>query len=744
MPAVRPSGSSPLEVLAGNVGIQTEYIDAAGKSQGTSPEVLKALLRFWDIDVESASDISAAILEQQITGAKQVLPPVVVAWDGKPFKAEMQIPSEWEESQASCQLTSDGGEVRHWNISLKKLSTGRTIASEGKVRSPLLGQPSEVLLTKEGERGRVRAGLLSDLNFRFLRKQLSLPPLPFGYHELVVEVQNRIWKTLLISAPTKTYRPPGAVTSWGAFLPMYAAHSTKSWGAGNFSDFQALGEWVADAGGKTIATLPITAAFLEPSKCVESPYSPASRLFWNEFYIDVEQTPEFAASAAAQKLVRSREFQKRLKAFRKAPLIDYPAQTRARRQVLELLARGVQHSTRLGDFQEFLRKNPLLQTYAEFRAAHEKSGRPWSGWEPRMRFGKLQAGDYSEAVKTYHLYAQWLANQQMETLGKACKKRGLNLYLDLPLGAHPDSFDVWREQDLFAIEASVGAPPDALSSQGQNWGFPPLHPARLRERRYQYLIDYLRFQMRHAGILRIDHVMSLHRLYWIPPGCSATQGAYVRYPSEEIYAILSLESHRHKTRIVGENLGTVPPEVNEGMKRHGLGKMYVLQFEQRRDAKRALPSPPADSVASINTHDTPTFAAHLHATDLKRRVALKLLASKELKRETAGRKELNEALIEFLTKNEWLPHGAQDAEEIVSACLRWLARSPAEMILVNLEDLWGEEMPQNVPGTTCEYPNWRRKAAMTIEEIKRSGKFRDFLKEVKVLRGTASKPKPPK
>jgi 4-alpha-glucanotransferase len=678
------SSAITLEALARSLGIQTEFTDSAGKTQIASPETLKALLRFWEIDIKSASDIRDAVRDQQITQANQVLPPVIVAWDGQPFKLEMQIPSNWEDSQASCQLTSDEGEVRKWNISLKK----------------------------------------------FLQKRLRLPALPFGYHELVVGIQNRICKTLLISAPTKTYRPPDAAKSWGAFLPMYAAHSSRSWGAGNFSDFQALGEWVANVGGKTLATLPITAAFLEPAKCVESPYSPASRLFWNEFYIDIERVPEFAASAAAQKLVRSKGFQKRLNRFRTEQLIDYPAQTRARRQVLELLAQELRRSTRLRDFQRFLADNTLLQTYAEFRAAHERSGTSWSDWEPRMRFGKLQAGDFSENARTYHLYVQWLAHEQMEALGEACKKRGLNLYLDLPLGAHPDSFDVWREQDLFAITASVGAPPDALSSQGQNWGFPPLHPARLREGRYEYLINYLRFQMRHAGILRIDHVMSLHRLYWIPPGFSATQGAYVRYPAEEIYAILSVESHRHKTRIVGENLGTVPPEVNEGMKRHGLGKMYVLQFEQRPDAKNALPSPPADSVASINTHDTPTFAAHWRGTDLKQRVASKLLAPKGLKREIASRKELNKALIEFLRKHRWLSPAAQEAEEIVSACLRCLARSPAEMTLVNLEDLWAEEMPQNVPGTVCEYPNWRRKAARTIEEMKGSKAIGDFLKEL--------------
>ncbi|HSU56148.1 MAG TPA: 4-alpha-glucanotransferase, partial [Candidatus Dormibacteraeota bacterium] len=260
-------------------------------------------------------------------------------------------------------------------------------------------------------------------------------------------------------------------------------------------------------------------------------------------------------------------------------------------------------------------------------------------------------------------------------------------------------------------------------SKGQNWGFPPLHPERIREQHYDYVRQYLQFQMRHAGMLRIDHVMGLHRLYWIPSGSSATEGAYVRYNAEEFYALLSLESHRHQTLLVGENLGTVPPEVNEAMKRHALRGMYVLQFEQRADPKKALKPPRTQVVASVNTHDTPTFAAHLRGEDIKLVAQLGLFSRTEAARQIKGRFKLVKALSHFLrsrTKKISRLTNREGSLDLLGACLEWLANSQAEFVLVNLEDLWSEIEPQNVPGTSDEVPNWRRKARLTIEEIIRS------------------------
>jgi 4-alpha-glucanotransferase len=271
---------------------------------------------------------------------------------------------------------------------------------------------------------------------------------------------------------------------------------------------------------------------------------------------------------------------------------------------------------------------------------------------------------------------------------------------------HPDSYDVWRERESFAFGASVGAPPDPTFTRGQHWGFPPLHPERLRDTKYRYFIDYIRFQMRHTGLLRIDHVMGLHRLYWIPKGHPASGGAYVSYRAEELYAIVSLESHRNKTILVGENLGTVPPEVNAAMSRRHLRQTYVVQYELPK-----LRPPPVQSVASLNTHDMPPFAAFLRGDDIRDRHKLGLISNGKLRAGLQARSKLVEALARTRKCSS-------NPRALLQAVLRWLAASPAELALINIEDLWLETLPQNVPGTSTERPNWRRKTRLSLEQIK--------------------------
>jgi 4-alpha-glucanotransferase len=233
----------------------------------------------------------------------------------------------------------------------------------------------------------------------------------------------------------------------------------------------------------------------------------------------------------------------------------------------------------------------------------------------------------------------------------------------------------------------------------------------------------------------------LHRLYWIPRGCSAKQGAYVSYPAEEFYAILSLESHRHKTVIVGENLGTVPDEVNEAMNRHALRRMYVIQFAQRPNARSALAKPPPRSVASLNTHDMPTFAAHWRGLDIDDRAELGLFTKTEARKEHARRAKLNLALAKFLQRRGLLKIEASNIgngtrllelrpKVLLKACLAWLRASPADLVLINLEDFLEEEHPQNVPGTSTERPNWRRKARYSIEQIRANDELRGFLRKL--------------
>jgi 4-alpha-glucanotransferase len=328
---------------------------------------------------------------------------------------------------------------------------------------------------------------------------------------------------------------------------------------------------------------------------------------------------------------------------------------------------------------------------------------------------------------------QWLAEEQLAACAKAMCERGQSLYLDLPLGVNAASYDVWRERGAFALGASGGCPPDAVFPNGQNWGFPPLHPAGIREQGYQYLRESLRHLMRHAGMLRIDHIPVFHRLYWVPEGFSARDGAYVRYPAAELYAIFSLESHRQQTLLVGEDLGTVPPEVPAAMREHQVLSMHVTQYAARPDPQAALPAAPALSVASLNTHDMPPFAAFVEARDVEEREQLGLLGELDPDKEREKRQAVVAALRRFF-KLQDVAQPTQSAE-LLAACLRQLAGSEARVVLLNVEDLWLAKAAQNMPGTAIEHPNWRRKMEFPLEDWAKQP-LSPLLEEVRALRAT--------
>ncbi len=691
----RPGEGSCIRELARIRGIQLAYRDMAGQRREASPSTLKALLSLWGMSTDSPGALRESLREQKQRAARRPLPLVQVAWNGEVGVLCIRPGPELDLKRVYCRLLFEDGSCK----SLNPLSP----ASQG--------------------------GAL-----------LCLPKLPFGYHQLELECRHRVEKCLLISAPERSYSPPGALRDWGLFLPMYAAHSQQSWGAGNISDWEALAVWTGSLGGRVMATLPLLAAFLGQPFSEPSPYSPVSRLFWNEFYLDIEKVPEFTTCPAAQKLCRSAAFQRRLGDFRKEPLIEYEGQMALRRVVLEAMAQSffaAASGSRRERFEQFKRTRPELMDYACFRAACEHSQSSWRKWEPRMRYGKLQPGDFREDASKYHAYVQWLAEEQVSGMVERCRSRGIQPCLDLPVGVHADGYDLWREHDQFAFPVRVGAPPDPYFPNGQDWGFAPLHPERMRERRYEYVLKFLRFQMRHCGLLRVDHIMGLHRLYWIPPGFAADQGAYVSYPAEELYALLSLESHRNKTLLLGENLGTVPPEVNQAMERHGLRQTYVLQYEQRPNSRQALRRPPARSLASMNTHDMPTFAAHCAGADIEHRARLGVLPGRNLGKEHDERSRAIAALRQFLKRGGWLQRERADCGALLRACLAWLAESDAETILVSLEDLWLEQEPQNVPGTSAERPNWRRKTRFTVEEIQAAEGVSHLLRELASRRSKA-------
>jgi 4-alpha-glucanotransferase len=689
-----------LRQLASLHGIRHNYRDVAGQLQEASADSLFRMLQVYGVPLDRPEDVAGVLRASRQAHWQRMLEPVVVAWEGR-----ASIPLRFAATTLSggvrMQWKLDSGEVRQHHARLADLPTQRQLRVDG---------------------------------IKYVVKQLQLPGrLPWGYHHLHLETAGQTAEAMVIAAPRQAYRgEPGDPTHlWGLFLPLYSLRRRSSWGAGDFSDLAAMMQWTAEQGGNMVATLPLAASVNLMDD--PSPYSPGTRLFWNEFYVDVTRIPEFAHSPKAQQLLESREVRKKLEALRAEPLVDYHEQMGIKHQVLEALAETffATDSSRRAALQEYCSDNPRAEAYAQFRAAADRHGLDWTRWPKRLASGAIEPGDYDEAAFRYHLYAQWQTEEQLRAATDHARESNLLWYLDFPLGVSRSGFDVWSQREIFALEASGGAPPDAFFTKGQNWGFPPLHPERLRQQQYRYMIDSLRGQLRYAKVLRIDHVMSLYRLFWVPEGMSAKEGVYVHYPLDELFAVVTLESHRYKARIVGENLGTVPPEVDAAMARHAVRDMYVVQYELKPDPEQPMGKVRSSSVASLNTHDMPTFKAFYEALDVEDRLDLDLLTADqavEIRKERDGQCR---RMAEFLRRRGLLNASNDDTQAVMEACQVYLGLSPAAVVLLNLEDLWGETQPQNTPGTFKERPNWRHKARYSLEE------FRKLPNVLKIIRRVA-------
>jgi len=698
----RKAETRELRRLARLRGVQTSYFDVLHRRVTPCPDTLLAVLRALGEPLETSREAGDAFRAAEAAAWDRVCPPACASWDGGNAVLEVRVPAPARDGRARVRAALDSGESLEAECDLSLL--------------PVAGSGN-------GSRGERVA------------KKVPLPwSLPFGCHAVRVEVRGETGSTTVISAPARAWSPPGASRGWGVFLPLYALHSGRSAGAGDLTDLRALADWAEGLGSDAVGTLPLLAS-CGPEPFQPSPYSPCSRLAWNEFYLDVARAPGFGECRAARERVRSGAYRAEADRLREAPFVDYRAGMALKRGPIELLSeaffsRGAGESE---DFRRFLSENPFLEDYAEFRAAWEARNAPWPAWPAPARDGVLREGDYDEAARRYHLFVQWAVHLQLRELSAGGRKR---LYLDLPVGTSRDGYDVWRLRDRFAPGVSAGAPPDDFFTRGQDWGFPPLHPERTREDGHAYFRACIANQMRYAGILRIDHVMGLHRSFWIPEGAAPSEGTYVKYPAEELYAILCLESHRHRTRLAGEDLGTVPPHVRPAMARHGLRRMFVAQFGMSAAPGGALPGIPKACLACVNTHDMPPFSSFRNALDIEDRVCLGILDAAGASAQRDARRRLMEALTEFLRGKDLLPRsgGSPDDGALLRACLSHLAGSPAEMLVVCIEDLWGERRPQNTPGTWKERPNWVRKSLHSLEEIRGMPGVENTLREIDGIR----------
>jgi len=703
------SDRAALHRLAKALRIFTRYDSSRHGVVEASDEALMAVINSMGYPVASASEAGSVLEHLEADRAGQRLEPITVAWIGSKPHAHLRLTDDAGSGRVSWMIRTEDGRTIEGRADIADLRTAERRTLTGtRARFALIPLPGSTSRTPS-------------------ENQLGM-----GYHTLTITHAGETFESLVLCAPKVSYQVPADQgmagerdgRSLGLFCPTYSIRSSRNHGIGDLTDLRDLASWGADRGADLISTLPLLCAFLKGEVFNPGPYAPVSRLFWNELLLDLERAPGFDDCQTATKILADADYRKQSASLRRAKLIDYRAVSAHKRRVLEPLAESFFASggDRSPEYKAFLEDTPEVRTYARFRAVGEKLDAPWQDWPTRLRNGAIRKGDFRPEDEQYHLYAQFAMHQQLGAFSAEMAERGAKLYLDLPVGTHASGYDIWKNRHVFMTGATVGAPPDSAFENGQNWGFPPMHPEEARREGYAYFIASLRNHLKHAHFLRLDHVMCFYRLFMIPDGMSGPDGVYVGYEHEELFAILCIESHRAQCRLIGENLGTVPPAIETAMEKHRVGMLYIGQFSVQTKGKKKLTASlapiEANRAASLNTHDLPPFAMDLMGGDVTRYLGKAGSTPKTLDSEPANWTDRAHALADLLVKRGYCA-AKPSASQLAAAFNRYIAESDAELALVNIEDFWAETRPQNIPGTSNEYPNWRCKLAMTMRDIKK-------------------------
>jgi 4-alpha-glucanotransferase len=712
-----------LRRLAELAGIGTRYRDAFGQEREVSAETIAAMLRVLGVGIGSPDEAAASVAALAEAPWRGALEPAAVRLD------------EEERPEVLVALPADAGAgALAWRIAFEDGGERRGDAAIAGLR--------------EVERREIGGRTL-------VRRALVLPRhLPLGYHRLELAGAGVAASMTLIVAPARCYLPPELEggRAWALTTQLYALRSARNWGMGDFTDLAALGTGAARHGASALGVNPLHALFPAEPRHI-SPYSPSSRLFLNEFYIDVEAVPDFAESAAARAAAADPELRRRLEAARAGELVDHMAVAGCKKPLFRLLWESFRDNHLGADAA-----HPLTERGAAFRRFQEGGGRDlaifatfqtlhehlleegqsfcWRDWPAPMRDPNSPevaafAAERLDRIE-YFQYLQWEADRQLGDAARLGEAAGLSIgiYRDLAVGVDGNSADAWGDQALYVPGAAVGAPPDPLGPQGQNWGLVPLSPLELKRRAYAPFVAALRANMRHAGALRVDHVMALHHLYWIPPGADATGGAYVRYPFEDLVRLVALESRRHRCAVIGEDLGTVPEGFRERMHDANILSYRLLVFERRHDGSFIPPQGyPALASASVTTHDLPTLKGYWLGRDIEWRERLHQYRDDGARNAARGdRARERRLLLDALVREGVLPPGAAGellpeadrpvfSHTLAEAVHRYLGHAAARLMLVQIEDATGELEQANLPGTVDEHPNWRRKLSSRVEDI---------------------------
>ncbi|MBX3619102.1 MAG: malto-oligosyltrehalose synthase [Rhizobacter sp.] len=712
-----------LDQLCARHGVLTEYHDVWGRRHAPRAESLVQLLGELDVDASSPEAMAAALREN--SGPVEPLPPLHVIEAGAP---QWTIPVRPDPSARVLRwrVVEEGGAEHHGEASVP--------APDGASHSVSIA--------------------------------LALPP---GYHRLEIDEGDgvRPLACQLVAAPQRCYQPPSLADdgrTWGPALQLYSLRSERNWGVGDFGDLAIVIEQWSGRGAGLVGLNPLHALFTHNPWHL-SPYSPSSRRQLNTLYLDVEAVPDLHECEAAQAELASATFQQRLAALRAAPTVDYAGVAAAKHEILRLLYRSFRErhldgrpegGGRAAEFRRFqAERAPGLRLHAGYEALqhyfHARDPAVW-GWpvwpaafrdpgSPEVR--RFMAEHEDEVV--YFEYLQWQADCQLARLARRCRERGMavGLYLDLAVSVDRAGSDIWAHQAAYARGATVGAPPDAVNPNGQGWGLPPLRPDGLA-RDVGLFVDTLRAAMRHAGAVRIDHVMGLMRLYWIPDGASPRDGSYVLYPLHTLLAIVALESERHRCMVIGEDLGTVADEMREAMQRHRLLSYRLLYFE--RDAEGGFKAPeayPRHSLVAVSTHDLPTLAGWWRGHDLDVRQSLDLYPEPHMHDQQRGERAHDRLRLLTALQHAGLlsdeahidASGTQPIHPAVAEAVHaWVASTPSQLMMVQMEDALGVPDQANLPGTVDEHPNWRRKLPLGLEAMAHNPRLSSLAARVAAVR----------
>lgn len=612
----------------------------------------------------------------------------------------------------------------HWARRLPATIVGRTGEQTRFWAHVTHGEPAEVWLQLED--GTVRGGIEQvdnftppfDLGGRWVGEaSFALPAdLPLGYHRVHLRSSDGETSTALIVTPDWLGLPErlGARRGWGLAAQLYSVRSRQSWGVGDLTDLTDLAVWSASRhGADYLLVNPLHAA--APTRPMEpSPYLPTSRRFVNPIYLHVEAIPEFAELPKRSRVRRLRsEVQQRAA---RLDAIGRDAAWAAKRAALELVHRVPRSAGRELSYQAFrAREGSALDDFAIWCALAEKYGADWHSWPESLQHpdapGVATFAEKHSGTVDFHRWLQWQLDEQLAAAQSQAVRAGMALGVmhDLAVGVHPNGADAWALQDVLALGVTAGAPPDEFNQLGQDWSQPPWRPDRLDADEYRPFRALIRAVLRHAGGVRIDHIIGLFRLWWIPEGAPPTAGTYVRYDHEAMIGIVALEAHRAGALVVGEDLGTVEPWVRDYLLLRGLLGTSILWFELDRDGNGGpLPAERWREycLSSVTTHDLPPTAGYLAGDHVRLRERLGLLTRPAEDELASDRAELAAWLAE-LRRVGLLDDDAADAESVVLALYRYLGRTPSRLVGVALTDAVGDRRTQNQPGTTDEYPNWR-------------------------------------